>query len=529
MSNTTPKKAAGYVRVSTPGQVDDESLTTQRKSIADFAISQNYELTEIYSDEGISGGTVHDRHALLKCLHDGMHGKFKVLIIHRLSRFGRNALELLNNYKELQGAGIELRSISEGIDFSTKYGEAMLGLLAVIAQLEKDIIRETMLENRIARAKRGIPTAGMMPYARRYNKETGEWILDEEKAKLIRQIAKEYLEGAPLDATSAKYGIPYNTVRVVLGKKSGDTWTVQFKDTEPITYIIPRILPDDIIAQLQERFDFNRKVNRTDIVNKYLLSGFIFCGKCHKPLTAQTPQKDRYNFKYYRHRSNESCKAFSYISATKIEEAVFKAIFENFVDEPNFENAIKDYIPDSNMIAEINLKIKENEKKLTKIEIGLSKLVDIAMAGTLSKETIQARETELLKDKARYIDDIEKDQKYLATLPDPVEAKKQAYGIRRILLEYYGSEEHQDKMSFDEKRELLHWLFDGKDRDGMPHGIFIDATLKGKHQKVDYYLYGRIVGLRTMKGDNYDYFEENEDERIIKPKSSLETQKSKKR
>lgn len=112
-------------------------------------------MTEIYADEGISGGSVHNRHALLQCLHDGQEGKFNIIIIHRLSRFGRNARELFNNYEELKEAGIELRSISEGLDFSSKYGKAMLGMLAVIAELERDIIRETMLENRIARGKHG--------------------------------------------------------------------------------------------------------------------------------------------------------------------------------------------------------------------------------------------------------------------------------------------------------------------------------------------------------------------------------------
>jgi DNA invertase Pin-like site-specific DNA recombinase len=482
-------------------------------------LGQDYELTKIYADEGISGGSVQNRHGLLQCLKDGIDGKFEVIIIHRLSRFGRNALELLNNYKELKKAGIQLFSISEGIDFSTKYGEFMLTMLAAIAQLEKEIIRETMLENRIAKAKRGIPTNGMMPYARTYNRETGEWILNEEKADIIRQIAKEYLEGEPLKALARKYNIDDNNLRVILRDKSGDNWTVRFKDQEPITYIIPRILSDATIAELKERFDFNRKVNRTDIVDKYLLSGFIFCEKCHKPLTGQTPQRDRYNFKYYRHRPHTPCKAFSYIPTAKIEEAVFKAIFENFVDVPSFDKAIKESLPDTKMIAELNLKIKSNEKKLKQVERDLDKLVTIAMDGTLSKETIQARERDLLQEKTRLFDDITEDQNYLATLPSVDEVKEEAERIRMMILEKYGSKEHQEAMSYDDKRKLLHWLFDGKDQDGVKHGIFINATRRGKHQKVDYYLYGRIVGLRTIQGDDYDYNDESE---IIRPKSPLE-------
>lgn len=68
-------------------------------------------------------------------------------------------------------------------------------MLAVIAEQEKDIIRETMLENRTARGKRGIPINGKLPYARTYNKDTGEWGLDKEKVRLIEQAAVKYLNG----------------------------------------------------------------------------------------------------------------------------------------------------------------------------------------------------------------------------------------------------------------------------------------------------------------------------------------------
>lgn len=105
-----PINAAGYIRVSSKDQVSGESLTTQRKSIESFALQHNYQLTEIYEDAGISGGTVKDRPALLRLLKDAQGGKFNVLIIHRLSRFGRNARELLNNVEQLNQVGIEFLS-----------------------------------------------------------------------------------------------------------------------------------------------------------------------------------------------------------------------------------------------------------------------------------------------------------------------------------------------------------------------------------------------------------------------------------
>lgn len=60
-------------------------------------------------------------------------------------------------------------------------------------------------------------------------------------------------------------------------------------------------------------------------------------------------------------------------------------------------------------------------------------------------------------------------------------------------------------MTFEEKRELLHWLFDGYDHLGDRYGIYINKKGKGKDAMIDYFMYGRITGLRTLKGDDYDY------------------------
>ena len=174
-------RCAGYTRVSSKEQVEGESLTTQRDSITEYAKRNGFELTGIYSDEGISGGSVKERHALQRCLRDGVNGKFSVLIVHRLSRFGRNARELLINAEELTKSGIKFISVSENIDFGNTYGKAMLGLLSVIAELERDIIREQMFENRLNKAKRFIPTSGSLPYGRLFDKKTETWSLDTSK------------------------------------------------------------------------------------------------------------------------------------------------------------------------------------------------------------------------------------------------------------------------------------------------------------------------------------------------------------
>ncbi|MDV2503798.1 MAG: recombinase family protein [bacterium] len=508
-------KAAGYVRVSSKEQTDNESLSTQRQSIKNFAKQHGWKLTDIYADEGISGGSVKDRHALQQCLHDGQDGKFDVLVIPRLSRFGRNARELLNNHEELQKVGIQLHSISEGIDFSNRYGKAMLGLLSVIGELELDIIRETMLENRIARGKKGIPTAGNLPFARTFDKETGEWDLDEKVAGLMRWAAAEYLKGGSLRAIAetlrTRHGLrmAYDTLLRALSQRCGDTWTVNFKDEEPITYEVPRILDEETIRRVRERVAHNRVQSRQD-VRKYVLTGFIRSELCGHTLSGQTQTSSGGGvYAYYKHPGGKhrECKVRFGVKVALVENAVFRTIFENTVDAPAFERAIAESLPDERLIKSLEKQVKAMEKELKRIGKELDTLVDLALSGTLAKGTIRGREQSLLKAKEEVVEELEATREKLRSMPDLDEAKAEAYRVRRQLLEHYGSEERLQAMSFDEKKQLLHWLFDGKDQSGTPYGIYV--TKRGRDE-FDYFLYGRITGLRTMKGDDINHDPESD-------------------
>lgn len=500
-------KASGYVRVSSKDQIDGESLTTQRKSITDFAKRNNYQLTEIYADEGISGATSKDRPALQQCLNDGQQEKFTILIIHRLSRFGRNARQLLENVEILNKAGVELYSISEGIDFSSNYGKFMLLMLAGIAQLEKDIIREQMMENRIGRGKRGVPTSGRLPYGRLYDKETREWSLDDKAVTKIQQAAKEFLSGDSLYDIAVRVGLNYNNLLAILKTKCGDKFTVQFKGQDLMTYEVPRILDEDIINRINERLQFTRRNNRTDAYGKYLLSGFLRCEKCGCLLSGQTQSEANQYYTHVPTGQYNNCKAFASVILKPMEKAIFETIFENIIDVPSFEKAIADSMPDEKMIAELELKIRNSEKELKRIQRELDKLVEIALSGTLAKETIQSKEQELLQSKKINIETLQNNTNQLNSLPDINSMKQEADIIRRQLLKRFHGKERLSEMSFDEKRTLLQWIFEGKDMKGTPYGIYISKTGKGKAAKIDYFIYGKIEGLRTLKGDNINYNE----------------------
>ncbi|AXW87268.1 multiple promoter invertase [Lonsdalea britannica] len=123
----------GYVRVST----NDQTVINQKQVITE----KNYNVEKWFSDEGISGSVEAAKRkgfgSLLDYIREGDQ-----LVIVGIDRLGRNTIDVLETVKVLQSKGVQVISIREGFDLSTPVGQAMLTMMAGLAQLEKDLIAE---------------------------------------------------------------------------------------------------------------------------------------------------------------------------------------------------------------------------------------------------------------------------------------------------------------------------------------------------------------------------------------------------
>ncbi len=108
-------RAAAYLRVSTSGQIDGESLNTQRTQIQDYCGSRGWELVKIYEDAGISGAK-DDRPALQALLAAVKSGEINAVIVRDLSRFGRSARDLLNNIQTLKDCSVTFISPTSAVE-----------------------------------------------------------------------------------------------------------------------------------------------------------------------------------------------------------------------------------------------------------------------------------------------------------------------------------------------------------------------------------------------------------------------------
>lgn len=507
------KKAVGYTRVSTPRQArKGESLLTQESAIKKYAELNGYELVEIFSDEGISGGTVAGRPALKRLLAN--LGGIDCLIVYRLSRLGRNSRELLNNVNDLQKAGLETVFTEDNIDLSTPQGRALLTILSSVAQLEREIIAETSIENKIARCRRNIPATGRVPWGRFYDNEMEQWFVDEEKKALFERITEEYIAGGSLreicKQIPKRFQIGYSNYLKVLERAAGDTWEVKFKKEDPIKISVPPLLEEDKIQKAMQMRRFNATSNRHDVKRKYLLSGFIRCGVCGKALVGQTQNYSKYKYKYYQHTWNpgETCKAVRSISGNALEQAVLAAIWENVIDEKGFNQALSEKLPNKKDRERLEENITKTEVDIKGVEEKLSKLVDAVLEGILTNETIKAKETELLKEKALLNSIWTNAKNKLSRMADPKLIEEEAWQMRLGLQDYFGSVQRFREMDFDEIRQLLHNIFDGDDEDGNKRGVYIK---KIGNRKYEYFMLASVFeGLRVMYRGNYDYYDEKD-------------------
>lgn len=177
-------RAVIYTRVSTRDQArDGYSLSAQ-------CILKEYEIVEIYTDEGISGKSIKNRPGLLKMLSGIHENKYNVIVIWRISRFARNMTEFLQICDLLETNGIFLASCSEDFDSSTSIGKLIRNILGSFAEYERNIISENVSLALYERFTQGRRTCTQILG---YHVEKDILIPIPEELEIVKYIFKEYI------------------------------------------------------------------------------------------------------------------------------------------------------------------------------------------------------------------------------------------------------------------------------------------------------------------------------------------------
>ncbi len=186
-------KVYTYTRVSTTMQTDGYSLDAQKARMKAYADYNDYEIVGTYEDAGKFGKSIEGRLEFNRMMEDIKSGKDGVsfVLVFKLSRFGRNAADVLSTLQVMQDFGVNLICVEDGIDSSKDAGKLMISVLSAVAEIERENIRVQTMEGRIQKAREGKWNGGFAPYG--YQLVDGVLQINEEEAAAIRVIFEQYV------------------------------------------------------------------------------------------------------------------------------------------------------------------------------------------------------------------------------------------------------------------------------------------------------------------------------------------------
>ena len=138
-------QVAAYCRVSTDSEDQLNSFAAQQSYYNDYIRKHdNWQLAEIYADEGITGTSAAKRDDFQRMLSDCRKGRIDKILVKSISRFARNTKECLECIRELKAMGISVFFEEHNIDTGMVTSEMLTAILASCAQEESESISKNM-------------------------------------------------------------------------------------------------------------------------------------------------------------------------------------------------------------------------------------------------------------------------------------------------------------------------------------------------------------------------------------------------
>ena len=327
----TKRKVAAYCRVSTDNEDQANSFESQQRYFRQY-IERNpdWELYEVFADEGISGTNTKKRKEFNRMIACAKNGDFDLIVTKEISRFARNTLDSIFYTRDLKKHGVGVIFMNDNINTLDGDAELRLAIMSSIAQEESRKTSERVKWGQKRQMEQGVVFGRSMLG---YDVKDGKMYINEEGAKVVRLIFHKFVnegKGTHVIARELREeGIQpmrvkewQNTVilRVIRNEKyCGDlvqkkTYTPDFLSHEKKVnlgqeeFVIIKDHHEPIISR--ELFDkANRMLDEKSLSqegkakhsNRYPFSGKIKCGRCGASYVARYKnRKDGSRYKAWR-------------------------------------------------------------------------------------------------------------------------------------------------------------------------------------------------------------------------------------
>ena len=429
-------RVTDYSRVSTDHIEQQRSLKNQMEHF-DEMIKNNKNWTYVkgYVDNGISGTTDYKRDNFMKMIKDARCGKFDLIITKEISRFSRNTLDSIKYTRELLSLGVAVLFVNDNINTALPDSELRLTIMASMAQDEIRRLSERVKFGMSRSIKNGIILGNNMLYGYKKDKITGNLIIVEKEASVIRRLFSLY---AIDNWSTTKIAKLFNSENIKTSQKKKwctSTLTRMIKNpkykgyycgrkTEIIDYMtkkvkaipeknwilyedrlkIPPIVEEELWERANKRLkkrskSFGEDYKKDKIIyqNRYPLSAKIYCGQ--------------HNEVFNRRQQCKSCNDITWTCAKYLKEG------KNACDSPNIReseiNAIFDDVMNvlniklskvSNILLELyesdinnndtDIKLSELKKQKDRLLMKKDKLLELNIDGNISNSEFNIRNNE---------------------------------------------------------------------------------------------------------------------------------------
>jgi len=373
-------KTAVYVRVSTDEQVQEGySIRAQIDKLKSYALLKDWDIIDIYNDEGISGKNIVDRPAINRLIDDINDGKVNNVLVFKVDRLTRSTRNLLELVELFEANDCAFNSLTESLDTQTPSGRMFLKIIGIFAEFERENLVSRLKMGFERKAKEGYTLANAsISYG--YSKEKGQKVqtILPDEAKIVREIFEMYVDENMSMSGIAKV---LNQRKIPTKKKapSWDATTIKAMLTNPtyigkVRYSIAdekryfevegqheRILPDQIFNLAQEKISRIPKILRTKRPREVnYFCGVLTCACCGSKFSTQN----------YTNKAGENKCSYKCIRNTSYKSADIECKMPR-INHEKMEAAFIEYIKnidDFNTVNDVNID-NDNAKKERELQV----------------------------------------------------------------------------------------------------------------------------------------------------------------
>lgn len=289
------ENAVVYARYSSRGQ-QEQSIEGQLAAAEAYASRKGYRIIHSYCDRAKTG-TNDNRDEFQKMLRDCAKGKFSVIIVWKVDRFGRNREEITFNKYRAKKHGVRVEYVAENISDGPE-GVILESLFEGMAEYFSLQLSQNVRRGLLESAKKHHVIGGWTPLGFRAGKDRS-YEIDEDQAKIVRMIFEKYAGGMTLfelmrwlndSGYRTARGKPFaktSLSRLLQDERYIGTYT--FKDVIRDEDAIPAIIDKKTFEEVQNMISTNKRMpSGSWDYSEYLLTGKLFCGKCGQPMVGKS-------------------------------------------------------------------------------------------------------------------------------------------------------------------------------------------------------------------------------------------------